>query len=280
MLTRCLKTLLNMRSINRVFSYAQAKITAMHVRVRVVGSRTMMNTSRLSNKVAIVTGASKGIGAGIATALGSAGARVTVNYSSDREGAERVAQVITENGGEAIAVGADVSKAADVARLFKAVDSAFGRLDVLVNNAGVFPFGAFAEITEESFHLHYDINVLGAILTVQEAIRRFGADGGSIINLSSIVGSHPVAGALLYASTKGAIETLTRGLALELAPRKIRVNAIAPGHTETEGNVTAGTFEGDASTVLAGKTPLGRLGRVTDIAPPRRSAAAHAHRGS
>jgi len=227
----------------------------------------VVNMSRLSYKVAIVTGASKGIGGGIATALAAAGARVAVNYSSDREGAERVAQAITDNGGEAITVGADVSKAADVARLFKEVDSAFGRLDVLVNNAGVFRFGAFAEITEKSFHLHYDINVLGTILTVQEAIKRFGADGGSIINLSSIVGSHPVAGALLYASTKGAIETMTRGLALELAPRKIRVNAIAPGHTETEGNVTAGTFEGGAGAALAAKTPLGRLGRVRDIAP-------------
>jgi 3-oxoacyl-[acyl-carrier protein] reductase len=185
--------------------------------------------SRLSNKVAIVTGASKGIGGGIATALGAAGARVAVNYSSDRKGAERIAQEITDNGGQAIAVGADVSKAAEVARLFKEVDSAFGRLDVLVNKAGVFRFGALAEITEESFHLHYDINVLGTILTVQEATKRFGLDGGSIINLSSIVGSHPVAGALLYASTKGAIETLTKGLALELAPRKIRVNAIAFG---------------------------------------------------
>jgi 3-oxoacyl-[acyl-carrier protein] reductase len=185
--------------------------------------------SRLSNKVAIVTGASKGIGGGIATALGPAGARVAVNYSSDRKGAERIAQEITDNGGQAIAVGADVSKAAEVARLFKEVDSAFGRLDVLVNKAGVFRFGALAEITEESFHLHYDINVLGTILTVQEATKRFGLDGGSIINLSSIVGSHPVAGALLYASTKGAIETLTKGLALELAPRKIRVNAIAFG---------------------------------------------------
>ncbi len=122
----------------------------------------MVNMSRLSNKVAIVTGASKGIGGGIATALGAAGARVAVNYSSDRQGAERVAQAITDNGGKAIAVGADVSRAADVARLFKEVDSAFGRLDVLVNNAGVFRFGAFAEITEESFHLHYNINVLGA----------------------------------------------------------------------------------------------------------------------
>src|SRR5205809_3094310 len=222
---------------------------------------------RLTDKVAIVTGASKGIGAGIATALGAAGARVAVNYSSDREGAGRVAQTITDNGGEAIAVRADVSKAADVARLFKEVDSAIGRLDVLVNNAGVFRFGAFAEITEESFHLHYNINVLGAILTVQEAIKRFGADGGSIINLSSIVGSHQVAGALLYASTKGAIETLTKGLALELAPRKIRVNAIAPGHTETEGHVAAGTFECGSGSVLAGKTPLGSLARLTDTPP-------------
>ncbi|MHB8214566.1 MAG: glucose 1-dehydrogenase [Candidatus Sulfotelmatobacter sp.] len=223
--------------------------------------------SRLTNKVAVVTGASKGIGAGIATALAAAGARVAVNYSSDREGAERVVQTITGNGGEAIAVAADVSKSADVAGLFKEVDSAFGRLDVLVNNAGVFRFGALAEITEQSFHLHFNINVLGAILTTQEAIKRFGADGGSIINLSSIVGSHPVPGALLYACTKGAIETLTRGLAVELAPRKIRVNAIAPGHTETEGNATAGTFEGGAGVALAAKTPLGRLGRVTDIAP-------------
>jgi 3-oxoacyl-[acyl-carrier protein] reductase len=190
--------------------------------------------SRLSDKVAIVTGASKGIGSGIATALAIAGARVAVNYSADRQGAERVAQVIIDGGGEAIAVKAGVSKAADVARLFKEVDFAFGRLDVVVNNAGVF---------------------------------RFGAKGGSIINLSSIVGSHPVAGALLYASTKASIETLTKGLALELAPRKIRVNAIAPGHTETEGNISAGTFDAGAGAVLAGKTPLGRLGRVTDIAP-------------
>ena len=227
----------------------------------------MANKGRLSNKVAIVTGASKGIGAGIATAFGAEGARVAVNYSSDKEGAEHVVRAITAAGGEAITIGADVSKAAHVARLFKEVDSAFGKPNVLVNNAGVFRFGAFTEITEESFHLHFDINVLGAILTVQEATKWFGVDGGSIINLSSIVGSHPVAGALLYASTKGAIETLTRGLALELAPRKIRVNGIAPGHTETEGNIAAGTFEGGAGAALAGRTPLGRLGRVTDIAP-------------
>lgn len=223
--------------------------------------------SSLSGKVAVVTGASKGIGAGIATAFAAEGASVAVNYSSDREGAERAARAIVGKGGTAITVGADVSKAKDVTRLFKEVDSAFGRLDVLVNNAGVFRFAAFTDITEESFHLHYNINVLGMILTTQEAIKRIGADGGSIINLSSIVGSHPIPGALLYASTKAAIETLTRGLAIELGPRKIRVNAIAPGHTETEGNLAAGTFEGGAGAALAAKTPLGRLGRVTDIAP-------------
>src|SRR5690348_5005780 len=178
----------------------------------------MANMSRLSNKVAMVTGASKGIGAGIAKAMADAGAALVVNYVGSKGGAERVVKDIMSSGGRAIAVGADVSKSADVARLFQEGDSAFGRLDILVNNAGVFRFGAFAEITEENFHLHYNINVLGAILTVQEAIKRFGAAGGSIINLSSIVGSHPVPGALLYASTKGAIETLTRGLALELAP--------------------------------------------------------------
>src|SRR5256885_7572764 len=220
----------------------------------------MEHMSRLANKVAIVTGASKGIGAGIAMAFGAAGARVAVNYSSDRQGAERVAQGITDNRGEAIAVGADVSKAADVARLFKEVHSAFGRLDVLVNNAGVFRFGAFAEITEESFHLHYNINVLGAILTVQEAIKRFGADGGSILNLSSIVRSHPVGGALLYGSPKGGIETPTRGLALELASRKIRVNAIAPGHTETEGNLAAGGLHGGGGDPLAEETDARPLG--------------------
>jgi 3-oxoacyl-[acyl-carrier protein] reductase len=223
--------------------------------------------NRLKDKVAVVTGSSKGIGSGIATAFAAAGARVAVNYSSDRQGAERVAQSIVDGGGKAILVEADVSKRADVARMFREIDTAFGRLDVLVNNAGIFRFGPVEEITDESFHSHYNINVLGSILTVQEAVKRFGPDGGSIINLSSLVGSHPAAGAVLYASTKGAIEALTRGLALELAPRKIRVNAIAPGHTETEGNVAAGTFDGGAGAILAEKTPLGRLGRVTDITP-------------
>jgi 3-oxoacyl-[acyl-carrier protein] reductase len=223
--------------------------------------------ARLAGKRAIVTGASKGIGSGIATALAAEGARVVVNYSSDRSGAERVAQEIKRAGGDAVVVGADISKAADVRRLFTEVETAFGGVDVMVNNAGVFRFGPFEEVTEDAFHAHYNINVLGPILTMQEAVKRFGLDGGSIINISSIVASHPVAGSVLYASTKGAIETLTKGLALELAPRNIRVNAISPGHTETEGTVTAGIFDGAAGATLAQKTPLRRLGRVTDIAP-------------
>src|SRR5258707_9310905 len=192
--------------------------------------------SRLSEKVGIVTGASKGIGAGIAAALGAAGARVAVNYSSDREGAERVAQVIIDSGGKAIAVGADVSKAADVARLFKEVDAAFGRLDVLVNNAGVFRFGAFADITEESFHVHYNINVLGSILMVQGAINRFGAEGGSVINLSSIVGSHPVAGDPLFPPTKGGRATADQQIAPEPSPPHNPVQPPPPRHTKTQSN--------------------------------------------
>ena len=222
---------------------------------------------RLAGKVAVVTGASKGIGGGIAAALAAEGARVAVNFSSDRRGAESIVQEINDAGGEAIAVGADVSNAADVASLFAQAEAAFGKVNVLVNNAGVYRFGPFVDVTEQAFHTHYNINVLGSILTMQEAVKRFGPEGGSILNISSIVASHPVAGVVLYASTKGAIETLTKGLALELAPWKIRVNAISPGHTETEGTATAGIFEGAAGAALAEKTPLGRLGRVTDIAP-------------
>jgi 3-oxoacyl-[acyl-carrier protein] reductase len=223
--------------------------------------------TRLAGKTAIVTGASKGIGSGIATALAAEGARVAINYSSDRSGAERVAQEIKRACGDAVVVGGDISKAVDVQRLFTEVETAFGSVDVLVNNAGVFRFGPFVDVTEEAFHAHYNVNVLGSILTMQEAVKRFGPEGGSIINISSIVASHPVAGGVLYASTKGAIETLTKGLALELAPRNIRVNGISPGPTETEGTATAGFFEGPAGAILAEKTPLRRLGRVADIAP-------------
>ena len=223
--------------------------------------------ARLAEKRAIVTGASKGIGSGIAAALAAEGARVVVNYSSDKADAERVARVIKHAGGDAVVAGADISNATDVQRLFGTVEEAFGGVDVLVNNAGVFRFGPFMDGAEESFHAHYKINVLGSILTIQEAVKRFGPEGGSIINMSSIAASHPVPAGVIYASSKGAIETLTRGLAIELAPRRIRVNAIAPGHTQTEGTATAGIFEGAAGAAVVEMTPLGRLGRVTDIAP-------------
>src|SRR4051812_1114870 len=182
-------------------------------------------SGRLAGKVAVVTGASKGIGAGIARGLAEAGASVVVNYAGDRAGADRVVAEIVGRGGEAVAVRADVSKAADVERMFEEAIRAFGGLDVLVNNAGVYAFGPFESITEEEFRRHYDVNVLGPILTVREALRHFGPDGGSVINISSIVGSRPLPTTSLYASTKAALENLTLSLSVELAPRKVRVNA-------------------------------------------------------
>jgi 3-oxoacyl-[acyl-carrier protein] reductase len=221
-------------------------------------------SDRLTGKVAVVTGASKGIGAGIARGLSEAGASVIVNYASDRAGADRVVAEITRKGGKAVAVQGDVSKAADVKRLFAEAVRAFGRLDVLVNNAGVYRFGPFESITEEEFHRHYGTNVLGPILAVQEALQHFGPEGGSVINISSIVGSSPWPQAALYSSTKAAVDNLTRGLALELAPRKVRVNTVAPGTTESEG--TSDLFEGGEVKKVIASTPLGRVGTPADIA--------------
>jgi 3-oxoacyl-[acyl-carrier protein] reductase len=214
--------------------------------------------------VAVVTGASKGIGAGIARGLAEAGASVVVNYAIDKAGADRVVAEVTERGGKAVAVQGDVSKAADVHRLFAEAVRAFGRLDVLVNNAGVYRFGPIEGVTEAEFHRHYDTNVLGPILTVQEALKHFGPNGGSVINISSVVGASPWPQATLYSSTKAAIDNLTRGLALELAPRKVRVNAVAPGTTESEG--TSDLFEGDEVKKVIASTPLGRVGTPADIA--------------
>jgi NAD(P)-dependent dehydrogenase (short-subunit alcohol dehydrogenase family) len=234
--------------------------------LRGVESRRMANIGGLSNKVAIVTGASKEHRRWDCNGLRSCG-RARGRQLFLRPGRRRTRRSVDHrqrgrgDRGRGRRVQGRGCRAVIQRSAFRVRKTGrFGqqRRDI--------PLGAFAEITEESFHLDYNINVLGAILTVQEAIKRFGADGGSIINLSSsIVGSYPVPGALLYASTKGAIETLTRGLALELAPRKIRVNANAPGHTETEGNLAAGTFEGGAGAVLHWKTPLGRLGRVNSV---------------
>jgi 3-oxoacyl-[acyl-carrier protein] reductase len=217
-------------------------------------------------KVAVVTGASKGIGAGIARGLAEAGASVVVNDASDKAGADRAVAKVAERGGQAVAVQGDVSKAADVERLFAEAVRAFGRLDVLVNNAGVYRFGPIEDVTEAEFHRHYDTNVLGPILAVREALKHFGPDGGSVINISSIVGMAPWPQTALYSSTKAALDNLTRGLALELAPRKVRVNAVAPGTTESEGTSDLHLFEGDEGKKVIASTPLGRLGTPADIA--------------
>src|SRR5712672_2366918 len=222
--------------------------------------------SDLKGKVAIVTGASKGIGAGIAKQLAAAGAAVAVNYASSREGAERVVADIKVGGGRAIAVKGDVAKAADVRRLFEETKSTFGRVDVLVNNAGIYHFQPLEDITEDEFHLQFNTNVLGTILTAKEAAKHFGPDGGSIINISSVASEQAVPTAAVYSATKGAVDTLTRVLAAELGPRKIRVTAIAQGGVETEGTHAAGGIGSDFEKDMVVRTALGRLGQSDDIA--------------
>ena len=222
--------------------------------------------SKLKGKVAVVTGASKGIGAGIAKALGAEGAAVVVNYASSKDGAERVVAEIKAQGGQAIAVKGDVAKAADVQRLFDETKKAFGAVDVLVNNAGVYKFAPLPEITEDEFHRHFNTNVLGTILATKEAARHFGESGGSVINISSIASEEAVPGAAVYSATKGAVDTLTRVLAAELGPRKIRVNVIAPGGVETEGTHSAGVIGSDFEKQMIARTALGRLGQPDDIA--------------
>jgi 3-oxoacyl-[acyl-carrier protein] reductase len=224
--------------------------------------------SQLTGKVAIVTGASKGIGAALAEGLAAAGAAVAVNYAAGKEGAERTVSAITSNGGKAIAIQADVSKAADVQRMFEETKNVFSAVDVLVNNAGVFQFEPFEAITEKEFHRELDTNVLGPILAIQEALKHFAASGGSIINISSIASENPVPNSSLYAATKGAIDTITMALAKELGPRNIRVNAVAPGHTETEGTHRIGLVGSEQAQQLVSATPLGgRFGQPEEIAP-------------
>jgi 3-oxoacyl-[acyl-carrier protein] reductase len=225
-----------------------------------------MEMSPLTGKVAIVTGASKGIGAAIATGLGAAGAAVVVNYASSQAGADRVVAEITGTGGEAIAVQGDVSKAADVQRLFAATTQAFGALDVLVNNAGVYQFEPIEAVTEAEFHREFDVNVLGPILMIQEALQHFGPQGGSVINISSLASENPTPLSLVYAATKSAVDAITRVLARELGPRKIRVNTIAPGGVETEGLHRMGIIGSDFEQQMVAQTPLGRLGQPEDIA--------------
>lgn len=222
--------------------------------------------SKLTGKVAIVTGASKGIGAAIAKSLGAAGAAVVVNYASSQEGADRVVAAIVSQGGKAIAIQGDVSKASDVQRLFAETKQAFGGLDVLVNNAGVYQFEPIEAVAEEEFHRQFNINVLGPILTIKEAVKYFGPEGGSVINIGSMASTVPQPNTVVYAGTKSAVDAITHVLAKELGPRKIRVNSINPGAVETEGTHRAGLIGSDFEKQIVAQTPLGRLGQPEDIA--------------
>jgi 3-oxoacyl-[acyl-carrier protein] reductase len=222
--------------------------------------------SKLKDKVAIVTGASKGIGAGIAKALAADGASVVVNYASSKEGAEKVVAEIKAAGGKAVAVGADVSKEADAAQLVAAAIDAFGRLDVVVNNSGVYEFASVENTTEALFRRMFDINVLGPLLVTRAASPHLGK-GGSVINIGSGVTTIVPAETAIYTGTKGALDAITGVLSRELGPRGIRVNSVNPGMVETEGTHTAGFVGSEFQTWAEGQTPLGRIGQVTDIAP-------------
>jgi len=221
--------------------------------------------SELTGKVAVVTGASKGIGAGIAKGLAAAGAAVVVNYASSKAGAERVVADITGKGGKAIAVHGNVAEAKDVQRLFEETKKAFGSL-LLVNNAGVFEFSPLEAVTETEFHREFNINVLGTILATREALKYFGPAGGSVINLSSVAGEKAIPNSVVYSATKGAVNAITRVLANELGARKIRVNAIAPGPVETEGVHELGILGSDFEKQMVAETPLGRIAQPVDIA--------------
>jgi 3-oxoacyl-[acyl-carrier protein] reductase len=223
---------------------------------------------KLTNKVAVVTGASKGIGAAIAKRLAADGARVVVNYATDRAGAEKVVRQITEAGGEAVAVHASVSNEAEVQALFTETRNTFGKVDILVNNAGVYGFAPLEQVTPDEYKRQYDTNVLGLLLTTKAALPHFPADGGSVINISSVASTLAPAAASVYASTKGAVDTITKTLAKELAARRIRVNAVNPGLVITEGTQTAGIPGSDFEKEAIANTPLGRAGQPDDIAPP------------
>ena len=222
--------------------------------------------SKLAGKVAVVTGASKGIGASIAEHLGAAGASVVVNYSSSKAGADAVVAKITAKGGKAIAVQGNVSKQEDIQKLFKETIAAYGKVDILVNNAGIFDFKPLETITPEHFHSQFDLNVLGLLLTTQEAVKHFRPNGGSIINISSIVGQMAVPQASVYSATKAAVDAITVSLSQELGPRKIRVNSLNPGMVETEGLHAVGFAESDFRKHVESITPLGRIAQPEDIA--------------
>lgn len=223
---------------------------------------------KLSGKVAVVTGASKGIGAGIAKSLGAAGAAVVVNYASSKKGADEVVAAIEKAGGKAVAVRANMADKSEIENLFAETKKAFGRLDILVNNAGVYEFLPLDDISVEHFHKHFDLNVLGLILASQQAARHFGAAGGSIINISSVASTKTPPNTSVYSATKAAVDAVTKALAKELGARHIRVNSINPGVTETEGvRAIEGFFDGAEAQGWLAETPLGRVGQPSDIAP-------------
>jgi 3-oxoacyl-[acyl-carrier protein] reductase len=224
-------------------------------------------SKKLDGKVAVVTGASKGIGAEIARHLAADGAAVVVNYSSSKEGADKVVADITRQGGQAIAVKANLSNPGDVERLFAETKKRFDRLDILVNNAGIYEFSPLEGITPEHFHKQFNLNVLGLVLATQQAASHFGASGGSVVNISSVVATLAPPNTSVYSATKAAVNAITRSLAQELGPRKIRVNAVNPGMVETEGTHSAGITESDFRKQVEAQTPLGRIGQPQDIAP-------------
>jgi 3-oxoacyl-[acyl-carrier protein] reductase len=226
-----------------------------------------MASKRLAGKVGVVTGATKGIGAGIAKHLAAEGASVVVNYASSKEGAEQVVNEIIREGGKAIAVQGDVAKKKDVEHLFTETKKAFGRLDILVNNAGVYEFAALEETTEEQFQRQFGVNVFGLIQATREALKYFGPEGGSVVNIGSTITSVTPPSTVVYAATKGAVDTITHVLAKELGPRKIRVNSINPGVVETEGVHALGILGSDFEKDAVAQTPLGRIGQPSDIAP-------------
>src|SRR5256714_7128802 len=226
-----------------------------------------MKNDKLNRKVAVVTGASKGIGAGIAKEFAAEGASVIVNYASSKQDADRVVDEINKRGGKAVAIQGNVAKKSEVERLFAEAEKAFGKIDIAVNNAGVYEFVPLEEVTEQQFHRMFDTNVLGMLLATQEALKHFTAEGGSIINIGSLASSLTPPTAVVYNATKGAVDAITRTLAKELGARKIRVNSINPGVVKTEGSIAGGFMEGDFVKTLESQTPLGRVGEPADIAP-------------
>src|SRR5215510_1889110 len=234
---------------------------------RKLSSRRQIMSKKLQGKVAVVTGASKGIGAAIARHLAAEGAAVVVNYSSSKQGADRIVEEIKSKGGQAVAVQANLAKPAEIERLFVEAKKTFDKLDILINNAGIYDFAPLESVTPEHFHKQFDLNVLGLLLASQQAAKHFGRAGGAIVNISSVVAHSPVASASVYSATKAAVDAITKSLAKELGPRKIRVNSINPGMVETEGLRGAGIAESDFRKTVETQTPLGRIGQPGDIAP-------------